>query len=100
VKVGKTTVLDAAQARQLLDSIDATTVVGLRDRALIAVTTFAFARVSAIVAMRVEDYLPKGKRWWLRFSRKAASNSSCRRITIWQPISKRISKRLVSARIG
>ena len=34
VKTGKTTVLDADQARKLLDSIDTTTVVGLRDRAL------------------------------------------------------------------
>ena len=37
VKTGKTTMLDADQARKLLDSIDTTTVVGLRDRALISV---------------------------------------------------------------
>ena len=42
VKTGKTTVLDAEQARKLLDSIDSSTVVGLRDRALISVMTFAF----------------------------------------------------------
>src|SRR5277367_1150762 len=45
VKTGKTTVLDAEQARKLLDSIDTTTLVGLRDRALISVMTFAFARI-------------------------------------------------------
>jgi hypothetical protein len=33
-KKGKTLVLNAAEARMLLDSIDATTPVGLRDRAL------------------------------------------------------------------
>jgi site-specific recombinase XerD len=70
VKTGKTTVLDAPQARELLDSIDATSLVRLRDRALIAVMTFSFARVSAVVAMRVEDYLPKGKRWWVRLREK------------------------------
>jgi site-specific recombinase XerC len=43
VKTGKTTVLDAEQARQLLDSIDTSTVVGVSDRALISVMTFAFA---------------------------------------------------------
>ena len=32
---------------------------GLRDRALISVMTFAFARIGAIVAMRVEDYYPE-----------------------------------------
>jgi site-specific recombinase XerC len=70
VKTGKTTVLDAGQARKLLDSIDTSTVVGLRDRALISVMTFAFARIGAVVAMRVEDYYPKGKRWWVRLHEK------------------------------
>ena len=70
VKTGKTTVLDAEQARKLLDSIDTSTMVGLRDRALISVMTFAVARIGAVVAMRVEDYDPKGKRWWVRLHEK------------------------------
>ena len=70
VKTGKTTVLDANQARKLLDSIDTSNLVGLRDRALISVMTFALARISAVVAMRVEDYYPKGKRWWVRLHEK------------------------------
>src|SRR6202012_605549 len=60
VKTGKTTVLDVDQVRTLLDSIDISTVIGLRDRALIALMTYSFARVSAAVAMDVEDYHPKG----------------------------------------
>jgi site-specific recombinase XerD len=70
VKTGKTTVLDAEQARLLLDGIDTSTLVGLRDRALISIMTFAFARIGAVVAMRVEDYYPKGKRWWVRLHEK------------------------------
>jgi site-specific recombinase XerD len=70
VKRGKTPVLTAEQARQLLDSIDTTTLVGLRDRALISVMTFSFARISAVVGMRVEDYFAQGKRWWLRLGEK------------------------------
>ena len=70
VKTGKTTVLDAEQARTLLDSIDTSTLLGLRDRALISVMTFAFARIGAVVAMRVEDYYPQGKRWWVRLHEK------------------------------
>jgi site-specific recombinase XerD len=70
VKRGKTPVLTAEQARQLLDSIDVSTLVGLRDRALIGVMTFALARVGAVVAMRVEDYYPQGKRWWVRLHEK------------------------------
>jgi site-specific recombinase XerC len=54
-KKGKTPVLDATEARQLLDSIDVTTPIGLRDRALIALMVFSFARVGAAVTMRVED---------------------------------------------
>jgi integrase/recombinase XerD len=45
VKTGKTTVLTGEQARELLDSIDTSTLVGLRDRALISVMTFAFAGI-------------------------------------------------------
>ena len=69
-KTGKTTMLSAEQARELLDSIDVSTLVGSRDRALIAVMTFAFARIGAVVAMRVEDYYANGKRWWVRLHEK------------------------------
>jgi len=70
VKRGKTPVLTPEEARALLDSIDTSTVVGLRDRALISVMTFTFARVGAVVDMRVEDYYPQGKRWWVRVHEK------------------------------
>jgi site-specific recombinase XerD len=70
VKRGRTPVLAPAEARQLLDGIDVATVVGLRDRALIALMTYSFARVGAAVAMRVEDYYPEGKRWWVRLHEK------------------------------
>src|SRR5208282_6356771 len=65
VKRGKTPVLTPDEARKLLDSIDVTTLVGLRDRALIGLMAYSFARVSAAVAMRVEDYYATGKRWWV-----------------------------------
>ena len=70
VKTGKTTVLTGEQARELLDSIDTSTVVGLRDRALISVMAYSFARVSEATAMRVEDYYATGKRWWVRLHEK------------------------------
>jgi integrase/recombinase XerD len=74
VKKGKTPVLSADQARQLLDSIDTTTVVGLRDRALIGVMIYSFARVSAVVGMDVRDYWQNGKRWWLRLQEKGGKH--------------------------
>jgi integrase/recombinase XerD len=63
VKRGKTTVLVAKQARELLDSNDASTVVGPRDRTLVSVMTFAFVRVVAVVSMLVKDYYQEGKSW-------------------------------------
>jgi integrase len=44
--------------------------VGLRDRALIGVMIFSFARVSAATGMSVEDYYQDGKRWWFRLYEK------------------------------
>jgi integrase/recombinase XerD len=84
VKKGKTPVLLADEARQLLDSIkvvknvkqrDGSTaekplLVGLRDRALIALLIYSFARLSAALQMNVEDYYPQGKRWWVRLHEK------------------------------
>lgn len=67
---GKTPVLSAGEARELIDSIEADTVKGLRDRALIAVMVYTFARVGAVVGMRVEDYYRQGKRWWFRLHEK------------------------------
>lgn len=70
VKRGKTPVVTADQARAPIESIDTLNLVGLRDRALIGVMTYAFARVGAVVAMRVEDYFVNGKRWWARLHEK------------------------------
>jgi site-specific recombinase XerC len=70
IKKGKTPVLDTEQTRALLESIETDSIVGLRDRALIAVMVYSFARVSAVIGMRVEDYYPNGKRWWFRLPEK------------------------------
>jgi len=63
-------VLTADQARQLLDSIDTNSMAGFRTRALIGVMFYAFARVGAVVTMKVEDYSQNGKRWWFRLHEK------------------------------
>ena len=93
VKTGKTPVLQPTEARQLLDAIDTSTLPGLRDRALLGVMVYSFARVSAVVSMRVEDYYQQGKRWWLRLQEKGASTTPCRSTTRRRPISTPISTR-------
>jgi site-specific recombinase XerD len=69
-KKGKTSVLSAEEVRALLDSIDASGRVGKRDRTLIAVMTFTFARVGAVVKMRMEDVYAQGRRTWVRLHEK------------------------------
>jgi integrase/recombinase XerD len=70
VKKGKTPVLNREEARALLDAIDTRTIAGLRDRALIGLMTFSFARIGAVLAMNVNDYYQIGKRWWILLHEK------------------------------
>jgi len=70
VRTGKTLVLDPDEARQLLDSIDITKPIGLRDRALIALMVYSFARIGAALAMRVEDVYTQNRRLWVRLHEK------------------------------
>ncbi len=70
VKNGKTPVLSAEEARGLLDGIELSTLAGLRDRALIGVLVFSFARITAAVSMRVSDYYTQGRRSFFRLHEK------------------------------
>jgi len=70
VKRGKTPVLTGGETRELLDSINTETLAGLRDRALIGLLVFSFARIGAALTMKVDDYFPEGKRWKLRLHEK------------------------------
>ncbi len=66
--------------------MDPSTAVGLRDRALVAVLAFTFARASAVVGLKVEDYYPQNKRWWLRLrEKKAARSTRCHATTSSKP---------------
>jgi integrase/recombinase XerD len=48
----------------------------LRDRALIALMVYSFARISAALAMNVEDYHQHGRRWCLRLHEKGGKDHS------------------------
>ena len=74
VRTGKTPVLQPEEARGLLASIDSADLACRRDRALLAVMVYSFARVSAVVRMDVEDYYQQGKRWWLRLHEKGGKH--------------------------
>ena len=70
VTKGATPVLSPAEARKLLETIDTSTLAGLRDRALMSVMLYSFARVSAVLGMRRQDYFQQGSRGWLRLHEK------------------------------
>ena len=70
VRKGKTPVLAADEARALLDSIDTSTPVGLRDRALIGLMVYTFARVGAALQIKIEDVYVQGRRTWIRLYEK------------------------------
>lgn len=69
-KRGKTPILSPEEARQLLDSIPTTTLIGKRDRALIGLMTYTFARIGAASGMEVRDVYSQNRRLWVRLHEK------------------------------
>lgn len=67
---GKTPVLSSEEARQLLDSISTDTLIGNRDRALIGLMTYTFARIGAATSMEVRDVYSQNRRLWVRLHEK------------------------------
>jgi site-specific recombinase XerC len=70
VKKGRTPVLDRDEARALIAIIDTGTLTGLRDRALIGVMIYTFARIGAVLQMNVGDYFTQGRRGWVQLHEK------------------------------
>jgi site-specific recombinase XerD len=70
VTKGRTPVLNREEARALLSSINTSTLTGLRDRALIGIMIYTFARVGAVLQMNVGDYFSQGRRGWVRLHEK------------------------------
>ena len=62
--------LSTEEMRTLLDSINASSLIGCRDRALIALMGHTFARVGAVVGLKVEDYYIQKRRGWIRLHEK------------------------------
>ncbi|NEI67774.1 tyrosine-type recombinase/integrase [Rhizobium leguminosarum] len=71
---GKTPVLAPEEARQLLDSIPTDTLIGKRDRALIGLMTYTFARIGAASTMEVRDVYVQNRRLWVRLHEKGGKN--------------------------
>src|SRR5271168_369317 len=71
VTSGQTPVLDPAEARALIDGIDVSTHAGLRDRALIGLMVYSFARIGAALGMTIEDVFTQNRRLCVRLREKS-----------------------------
>jgi len=67
---GKTPAFVEGEVQKLLGVVETSTHTGLRDRALLGTLAYTFARIGAVVNLKVEDYYPSGKRFLLRFKEK------------------------------
>lgn len=67
---GKTPALTVQQARDVFASIDTSDVVGLRDRAIIAVMVYTAVRAGAVAKLRRRDFYSDGRQSVFRFDEK------------------------------
>lgn len=74
VTKGKTPVLTGEETLQLLEAIDTKSLIGLRDRAMIAAMAYSFARIGAITALEVRHVFRQQRRLWLRLSEKGGKS--------------------------
>ncbi len=71
---GKTPEIGIEQARRLMRSIDISTVVGLRDRAICGILIYTAARVGAVAKLRRGDFYDLAGQSYLRFTEKGGKS--------------------------
>ncbi len=71
---GKTPEITVAGARTLLSSIGTGGLVGLRDRAIVAILIYTAARAGAVAALRRGDLYHAGDQWMLHFEEKGGKS--------------------------
>lgn len=67
---GRTAALSVQQARHVLATIDSYSLIGSRDRAIIAVLIYTAVRVGAVAKLRRRDFFTDGRQWLFRFDEK------------------------------
>jgi hypothetical protein len=94
---GKTPVFVEGEVQKLLGIIETSTHTGLRDRALLGILAYTFARIGAVVNLKVEDYYPSGNGFCSALKRKEAKRRSFPCTTSWKSSWTNTSKRPASA---
>ncbi|MCB1948687.1 hypothetical protein [Nitrosomonas sp.] len=73
VREGKTPILDEHEMGELLASLNTGQLSDLRDRAILGLMAYSFARVSALTKMQVKDFYQQGSKPGLSCMKKAGS---------------------------
>ncbi|MDP9121223.1 MAG: site-specific integrase [Acidobacteriota bacterium] len=97
IRVGKTPVLEEEDARVLLASIAGDELIDHRDRALLAVLLYSFARIGAVVGprgLRVRDYENQRRRAYLALREKGGQH---RRVPVHSQAAERLDAYLEAA---
>jgi len=76
VTKGKTPTLTDEEFLDLIESIPSDSLIGLRDRAFLILLAYTWPRVSAAVNLKIKDYFPKGKRWYLQVGEKGGKENT------------------------
>ena len=71
---GKTPEITVDQARKLLASVDTSSLIGLRDRAILATLAYTACRAGAVAKLRLGDFQFDGVQFSLRFQEKGGKS--------------------------
>jgi integrase/recombinase XerD len=71
---GKTPEISIDQVRQLLNSLDTSHMIGLRDRAILAILVYTSSRAGAVAKLRRGNFYNAGHQWMLHFSEKGGKS--------------------------
>jgi site-specific recombinase XerD len=97
IRTGKTPVLEDTEARTLLASVAGDELAERRDRALLAVMLYSFARVGAVVRLRVRDYEHQRRRAYLALREKGGQH---RRVPVHSAAAEALDAYLAAAGIA
>lgn len=75
VTEGKTPILDAGETRHMFAQFEVALLADLRDRAILGTMVFSFARVGALVKLRVRDYYRQGAKAWFVLDEKGGKQN-------------------------
>ncbi len=94
---GKTPEIPIDQARKLLASIDTSHIVGLRDRAILAMLIYTGSRRGAVAKLKRGNFYNAGNQWMIHFGEKGGKS---REIPVRHDLEKMIAEYLDAAALS